>query len=505
MLQSKRFGANRLLRIVAALGLSLALAACSSSDSGIKNERDRALEDAETQKMTAEGLQRQITAAMTALTAAGAVGDDLAAQVADIVSKVSQGTIDLRTAQQAINDAEAALRAAGLTGADLAALVVVAVADVAELAQMKQEEQNAATTANRKNWAKVHDLLSQLNANQVVDGTAVARPEEDVTEGKTQAEPTMTAWAALYNPNSEGEAVITMTASTADRTNGEWSEAVIPGRTVSSDEDGELSAPGTFRGVAGTFTCAATCGAALTFDKDGEVTNASSAGTGWMFEATAGLAAMIPIPDPDYVEYGFWLTKDEDDAPTRFNVFYNGVGELATAVVLPARPVGGDDDPVDITATYEGDANGKYLVRDSDGDATAGPGYFTAKAMLQAVIRPTGATGDANAYTVSGEISEFMDGTATPLGDLVVTLDDGDPETAYDSSTTEFLGKTSGSTDPLGSGKGDWEAEFYGADDAGDAATRGGFPAEAAGAFNYDWGLGAVQGAFGAEYVKEDE
>lgn len=65
---------------------------------------------------------------------------------------------------------------------------------------------------------------------------------------------------------------------------------------------------------------------------------------------------------------------------------------------------------------------------------------------------------------------------------------------------------TSGSTDPLGSGTGTWEARFYGADAAAAAdQTRGGFPAEAAGAFSYSWGLGAVQGAFGAEYAAEDE
>ena len=68
-----------------------------------------------------------------------------------------------------------------------------------------------------------------------------------------------------------------------------------------------------------------TC-SALIFDKDGKVTNGAGAGAGWMFEAADGLMAMIPVKDDDYVSYGFWLTKDDKEMPTGFNVFYNGEG-----------------------------------------------------------------------------------------------------------------------------------------------------------------------------------
>ena len=428
MLQSKNVSAFTMLRIVAALGLALALAACSDSGPS-QSDLDKAEGDASNYKMQAEGLQGQITAAMMALSDAGAVGATLADQVADIVSKVSQGTMDLETANGAINAAVMALQGAGLAGADLATLVAAAIVDVNELAEMEEKERMKDEAADRKNWAALHDLLATLNANEVDSTTnaAIPQPDEGVMKADTKADPTPTAWAALYNPTAAGKAMITMTATTDDRTNGSWPQAVIPGRSISSDADGNLSASGTFRDVAGTFTCAAsaTCGAALTFDKDGGVTNASDAGAGWMFEATEGLAAMIPVPDPDYVEYGYWLTKNDDDEPTGFNVFYNGVGAYATAVVLPAQPAADADA---ITANYAGDAAGKYLVRDSNGDATAGPGYFTATATLKAVINPTGA--DGNAYTVSGEISEFMDDGAMPMGDLVVTLNDGDPDTA---------------------------------------------------------------------------
>ena len=117
MLNSKNLRANMLLRIVAALGLAFALAACSSNNNNGK--LDQAEENAEMYKIQAEQLHGQITTAMAALTAAGAVGDDLAAQVADIVLKVSQGAMDLETATDAIDAAELALQGAGLAGADL--------------------------------------------------------------------------------------------------------------------------------------------------------------------------------------------------------------------------------------------------------------------------------------------------------------------------------------------------------------------------------------------------
>ena len=123
-------------------------------------------------------------------------------------------------------------------------------------------------------------------------------------------------------------------------------------------------------------------------------------------------------------------------------------GAYTAVATLPDRQTG--DAPEDIMATYEGKAAGKYLVRDSDGDATAGPGYFTATATLEAMIP----TDDTELYTVSGEISEFMDGAAMPLGDLVVELDNPEDST-YSTSTSEVAGMTSGSTDPLGSGTGD--------------------------------------------------
>ena len=165
MLQSKNFGANKLLRIVAALGLALALAACSSSSGPSQGALDKANADA---KMYME----QLDAVHTALDTAGATGETVEEKIASLTA----GGMDPSTL-------EAMLRAAGVEGADLEALIAAAVVNLNAYAELKEKERMAMETANRANYAKVHELLATLTANQLVDGDAVTVPK-DAHEGE---------------------------------------------------------------------------------------------------------------------------------------------------------------------------------------------------------------------------------------------------------------------------------------------------------------------------------
>jgi hypothetical protein len=448
--------ANMLVRIVVALGLALALAACSSSSGPSQSDLDKARADA---KM----YMGQVTAASTALTAAGATGETLV----EMIASLGGTDVDVDALMELLTDA-------GAEGDTLAEQINDLVADI-----LKKKRDDAIATIST-----VYGLLTPTTLIPVEDPTTAPM---DATKDNTQAEPDMKSWSEVYDV-IDGKPTITMiTAVGTARTQGAWANALIPGRGTTSNAAGDLSAEGTFMGIAGTFTCAnnGQCGIAFVDDdKTGKIDTTGTLGDDWMFAPTDGLTTQVAIEDENYVSYGFWLTKDDDGNPTAFSVFYEGKGTYMTSRALPT---------VDekMTAKYSGPARGKYVKRELDGMGSLG--YFTANAMLTAVIQPAG---DEEPTTVSGAISNFMDEDKDmmPFGALKVDLDkdiDGATDMVYS-------GTASSKVDALGLGAGSWEAQFYGGEQA--AA-----PAEAGGAFSYGWALGAVQGAFGAELEKDAE
>ena len=447
--------AHMMVRIVAALGLALALAACSSSGGPSQSDLDNARADA---KMYMD----QVTAARTALMEAGATGETLV----EMIASLGGTDVDVAALMAILTDA-------GAEGDTLEAQVNDLVADILK---GKRDKETATIST-------VYGLLTPAILTPMAESAA----PKDATKGNTQADPDMKSWSEVYDVIG-GEPTITMTAQTVDaqnmRTHGGWADALIPGRGTMSDEDGDLSAEGMFDGIAGTFTCDSgeVCGIAFVADDTtGKIDTTTPPGAGWMFKPDDGLTTQVDVKDPNYVSYGFWLTKEDGD-PTAFSVFYEGKGTYVDSRTVPTQTT-------ETTATYSGPAmaTGKYVTREIGGSGSLG--YFTADANLTAVMPVSGNP------TVSGTISNFMDGDMMPLGALKVDFDkddDGD-------STDVYSGTTSSKSHAPGFGSGTWQAKFYGgaADDAA--------PAEAAGAFSYGWTLGAVQGAFGAELDKDAE
>ena len=281
---------------------------------------------------------------------------------------------------------------------------------------------------------------------------------------------------------------------------------------------------GTFRGIPGTFECTGTA-CTQSSDKDG---NLSALGGTWTFTpdgiknqqgnvltGTALTTAMTRImvagvvPDPDFMILGYWMrTSTAADGKVTHSMLpiHDGLrdyGDLTTGTGV----VG--------TATYTGPATGLYTrnALTSEGTPT-GPyssGQFTADARLVANFGG-GAVAANDQWSISGTVSNFMDGDTEISSAWVVNLNrmmlgtgaaatpqkniyGSDPAVNGDGTTGTFGGVTHGGT--LGSTAGAWSGLFHGADDATttDVVEQ---PASVSGMFNANFSNGHVRGAFAA-------
>ncbi len=156
---------------------------------------------------------------------------------------------------------------------------------------------------------------------------------------------------------------------------------------------------GSFMGADGTYKCpTGTCTAAPI--NTGGVTLAGD----WTF--TPGAQAMVSKRDADYLQFGWWVRKDDDDGPTHASAFYGivGTGTTVTALTTGTTLTG--------TAEYTGKAAGKFAINNPLGSDSDG-GHFTANAELNAKF---GATEDDNTNGLMGTIDGFRlnDGTDDP-------------------------------------------------------------------------------------------
>ena len=169
----------------------------------------------------------------------------------------------------------------------------------------------------------------------------------------------------------------------------------VGGRNYPSDVSGgsEVSFPGTYDGASGTYLCTtanAGNGCAAAYGTSG----ITLTGT-WSF--THGGGAMVSRPDPNYLYFGWWLSKDEDDKPTSASAFFGEMGDVETGGTLanPTALAG--------TAIYTGHAAGKFAINNPLGGSDAG--HFTANATLTAKF---GAVATPTNGGISGTLDTFM-------------------------------------------------------------------------------------------------
>ena len=256
----------------------------------------------------------------------------------------------------------------------------------------------------------------------------------------------------------------------------------------------DLSFPGTFHGVAGTYECT-TPPCTVSTANDGMI---SSTGDTWTFTPDSDLAdeIMIDLPDTDHLYFGWWLQEPADaEGSYAFRTFSGGtapftVGNKFTSSHT-ARLLG--------TASYRGRAAGQYVTKDFSGGVLSGgtAGVFTATASLTANFG-----GDDIAvndqFNIRGSVTEFKDvESGTSLEGWSVTLNKVDLApgsatfggTAGDTTTATLGGVT---------GTGTWEGAFFG------DARADGKPGAVAGVFDAHLPAAHIAGGFGATNTADE-
>ena len=232
--------------------------------------------------------------------------------------------------------------------------------------------------------------------------------------------------------------------------------AVLPSTPTDPDDATERNIAannrlgGTFFGVSGNFSCG-TNDCIVTRTSTGVSANAlltfTPTGT------TATLKAKYADPDTEYTYFGYWMksTTQRDETMVHDIETFSGGGNNTELVLTEV--VG--------TAKYYGAAAGVYVKTDGAGDSlVVTDGKFTADAMLTAKFGGGAIPADDH-NTVSGTISDFMDGD-TDLGFADLTLGGDDAEggasfLAAGNGAGAFTGETDG-----GGTSGYWSGQFYG-------------------------------------------
>ena len=306
-----------------------------------------------------------------------------------------------------------------------------------------------------------------------------------------------TAFDSIDNLSEENGLVTISTSASVDAQH--FTGGILPVGPTGNDDTSTVNLKagdaqgraGTFYGVSGRFTCASDC--IVSRNKAGKVSvNQALTFTPNAFNANTTLAKYAD-PDADYTRFGYWMksTKQRDGSYVHDIRTFNG-GEGANLATLTE---------VRGTAKYYGAAAGVYVKKDGAGDSlVVTDGKFTADAMLTANFGGNAIASD-NQYTVSGTISDFMDGSTDlefavlKLNKTSITSTGATGGAAAAGTAGTLLAETDG-----GGTSGLWSAQFYG--NAGAGTTDDGtddHPANVSGQFNGHFTNGHVAGAFGAE------
>ena len=261
-------------------------------------------------------------------------------------------------------------------------------------------------------------------------------------------------------------------------------------RTEVQYSDGEVLA-GMFSEAPGTYTCVSACN--LAADSIGSF---SAIGGNWYFTPD-NESYLVPVPDSDYVHFGYWMNESEE----------NGAPVIMVAAIAGGTvesPIG-TVQALEGKATYEGSATGVYVKRrvspDNEVDNRRG-GQFTADATLTATFGGGSVPADDH-YSIVGSIEDFRDKRGRSI-DSSWSLDLG--AASFDSQQSGALTGTnsnvfSGATEGDQGLTGAWNGRFFGPNDDAMPGNQPTFPSGVAGTFSGHFTNGDVLGAFGAEIV----
>ena len=259
---------------------------------------------------------------------------------------------------------------------------------------------------------------------------------------------------------------------------------------------------GTYMGVRGTFTCN------QEGDDEQQICRVNHHTSGMMTPSEDDTITFVPdvyTPDSDWLAAGVWLTVPDDTAD----------GDYAIGAFVygndPYKPAASDARTLTGTATYAGQAFGRYA--EVDGDHTE-VGRFTAAAMLTADFGDDAETGN-DFGTIHGDLTGFVADGQREDWDvnfeqaMIMLGDDGaeNPQ-PVDNTALRFNGGASGHARGHAL-DGYWNGQFYGTP-ATDATGDDLQPGSAAGTFGLtdrdksdDYSL-TVGGAFATHKQAEE-
>jgi hypothetical protein len=294
------------------------------------------------------------------------------------------------------------------------------------------------------------------------------------------------------------------------------------GDTDTVDRSGNFD--GTFNSVDGRFACTETCTIGATKGATDQGISVITAITGvWTFipaflgpdgislagDEEEQIASRlddlpepsVPVPDDNYLRYGWWTTVDEDDSTKiSFRTFYGGAMAYSN----------GDFGGLEGEAEYVGPAAGRYAAKTFNTNATLDSlrnGTFTATARLTARFGGVDIAA-SKANQIEGVIDGFENEDGQDMPGWRVTLNPIDTAVGLNDGGGTIMtreAQDAGENGGVGGGvagspvsSGGWEASFFGPTDATvDATDR--YPSSVAGKFDAHSSHGHVGGAFGAE------
>ncbi|MCY4285546.1 MAG: hypothetical protein OXC65_09400 [Thiotrichales bacterium] len=285
---------------------------------------------------------------------------------------------------------------------------------------------------------------------------------------------------------AEGDDVYTVPSDTANANIG--GSGFPSGGQLTYRTDSSRKFSGTFMGASGEYACTASdeTGCTATHGENG----ITLAGT-WTFTPVAG--ATVMREDRSYLFFGWWLREDKD-GPVRASAFYGTTG--VTGDLAPAA-LAGSALPASGTATYEGEAAGKFAIRYGD---NADAGHFTADAELEATF------GEGSNSKLSGTIDNFRlnDGSTDPGWSVSLEEEEGVTNSMFTRTGTTgddavVATKWSMGEDDAAPGQtGYWEAQMFQEGEAVDGVTSN-LPTTVVGKFHAGFGgTHKMVGAFGA-------
>ena len=176
-------------------------------------------------------------------------------------------------------------------------------------------------------------------------------------------------------------------------------------KTIERPEDSlAVEFEGTYDGVRGKYRCSVTTASGTcTVQRTDTKPIFSFAGTNasWFFKPT-NPNDRLKSDTTNFVSYGWWLHKTENEKEFHASSFTDIVSGSGTAIEVAA-----DVNKLRGSATYSGGAAGKYAFYNPLDESRSSAGHFTAKVELKANFSDTS--------NISGTINTFRDGDNNPL------------------------------------------------------------------------------------------